>query len=276
MSEDVNGNYGSQAEQPSEPPDWLKRFSQFLETPKKPLPSNIKRLGEELLMQARADLREFRRKYDSKDYPRSIFWLQQSAEKATKGLFVLLGLIHPDDLQRKIGHLTPLAFLQIIESDEFGWIPDFVEWLEGLAVTKGINLSFDVREVRQIIRQNRREIAKLTPTQVDSLIQFAQSFRTQLLPLINIRWKLYRLSATAEHKELIAKGNTKGLGKAVVATLRLYIIALVTFPHWDTTRYPSEGFSPIIYTPELGVVAKATTLASMLVASLRELESYTC
>lgn len=267
------------SKQSGEHSDWFEGFTRFMKAPRMPPSPETKQLGTGLVTQARADLREFRRKYDSKDYPRALFWLQQAAEKAVKGLLVIHGFIHPKDLKGKIGHLTPMAFLQIVESEELGWMPDFVEWVESLTDTKSAALPFDVREARRVIKRDRHDIAKLTPTQVNTLIRLAQSFKTVLLPLIAVRWKLYRLPADdkppkdEKGKELIARGDTKDLGKPMVAMFRLYIISLITFPHWDTTRYPGEGLSPVTYTTELGVVARVTTLASMLAASLRELES---
>lgn len=275
MSEDNNRSRQSETAKSDQPSDWFKEFTRFLEGPKKQVPSQTKQLGTQLLSQARGDLWEFRRKYDSRDYARAIFWLQQAAEKATKGFLLLLGAIGEDDLQRKIGHLTPVAFLQAVESQELNWLPGWLEWLQGVPQLKGVPLAFDVDEVRRTLRKERHSFATLRPDQVDVLIQLSQSFKT-VLPLMTVKWALYQTSwpETKASRKLIAKGDTKEVSKFAITLMRLYIIGLITFPHWDTTRYPGESMSPLSYTVELGVVAKATTLASMLTATLRELDSY--
>ncbi len=115
----------------------------------------------------------------------------------------------------------------------------------------------------------------MKPDQVEVLIQLSQSVKPAL-PLMTVKCVLYQTSwpETKASRKLLAKGNTSEASKFAIALIRLYIIGLVTFPHWDTTRYPEESMSPLNYTIELGVVAKATTLASMLTATLRELDSY--
>lgn len=275
MSEDSNRSAQSEMARSDQHSDWYKEFARFLQGPQKQVSSQAKQLGAELVNQARGDLREFRRKYESRDYGRAIFWLQQATEKTTKGFLLLLGAVGEDDLRRKIGHLTPVAFLQAVESQEFSWLPGWLEWLQSVPQLKGVPLAFDVDGVRRTFRKERRSFATLTPDQVDMLIRLSQSFKTAL-PLMTVKWALYQTSwpETKASRKLIAKGDTKEVSKFAVSLMRLYIVGLVTFPHWDTTRYPGESMSPASYTVELGVVAKATTLASMLAATLRELDSY--
>ena len=100
---------------PGEPSDWFTRLAQFMEKPRRPADSQSLELGESFLGEAKKDLREFRKKYDARDYAHATFWLQQSTEKATKGFMLKFGFLPESAMQSKVGHLTPLAFLEMIE-----------------------------------------------------------------------------------------------------------------------------------------------------------------
>jgi HEPN domain-containing protein len=49
--------------------------------------------------------------YEHEMYAQAIFLFQQSVEKATKGIGLLLGLTRPQDLRREVGHASVMAML---------------------------------------------------------------------------------------------------------------------------------------------------------------------
>jgi len=61
-------------------------------------------LAVKLIDVALSDFEASKTLFERKLYPQAVFMLQQSLEKAIKAALLKLNLIHPDELERKIGH----------------------------------------------------------------------------------------------------------------------------------------------------------------------------
>ncbi len=72
---------------------------------------DVAKLALSLAELARKDLDASSLLYEREKYPQAIFLFQQSVEKATKGVGLLLGLTTSGDLKKEVGHKSVLAVL---------------------------------------------------------------------------------------------------------------------------------------------------------------------
>jgi len=176
---------------------------------------------------ARQDLTASKLLYDAKIFNLACYHFQQSVEKTAKAYYKLLGLLE-DGAIRGTSHDTPELFLKMAE---LPWARGFVELAKNVSETQ---IVIDISKARAIVytEAERANIARLSSAAINQMLDLIpqiEKVSVSFFPLTN--------------KDL------------VMASLRLYLLAAVTFPHERYSRYADQVVKPREYTRKLGIVA---------------------
>lgn len=203
--------------------DILKMTEKFAKPPSQ---GQIRKAQDDLDL-ARQDLTLSKLSYDAKIFNQACYHIQQSVEKATKAYYKLLGILE-DKAIRGTSHDTPELFLKMVE---LPWVQSFVGLAQNMS---GTQVVADTSKAQTVIHSKieRAKIARISTVAINKMLG--------LIPQIE--------KATAPFFPLTNKD-------LVMASLRLYLLASVTFPHEGYSRYADEVVNPREYTPKLGIVA---------------------
>jgi HEPN domain-containing protein len=246
-------------------------------------------VAQKLFNYGKIDLEASNLLYKENIYPLAIYHLQQAIEKITKAYFLESGMIELEELYPKgttnkketVGHLSPKALILAIEKKE---IKSNLEILFRCSNFSKIDSDKEAKKLRSLIRK-RIKVAKISENEINQVVK---TFRTTYkvlkakLPKREMRHKihLFNLSVSSQIKKIkefkdeirdidnvlkyLEKDATKNVERNFVA-LNLYLLSIITFPHFISTRYPKEkrGLSPEDYNKELGIVKAFPQLRNM-------------
>jgi hypothetical protein len=203
--------------------DILKMTEKFAKTPSQ---GQVRKAQEDLDL-ARQDLTLSKLSYNAKIFNSACYHIQQSVEKTAKAYYKLMGILE-DKAIRGTHHDTPELFLKMVE---LPWVQSFAGLAQNIS---GTQVVADTSKAQAVVHSEieRAKIARLSSVAINKMLD--------LIPQIE--------KATAPFFPLTNKD-------LVMASLRLYLLASVTFPHERYSRYADEVVKPREYTPKLGIVA---------------------
>jgi hypothetical protein len=175
---------------------------------------------------SRQDLTASKLLYDAKIFNLACYHTQQSVEKTAKAYYKLLGILE-DEAIRGTSHDTPELFLRMVE---LPWVRSFAGLAKNVSGTQVVT---DTSKAQAVIHTEieRAKIARLSSAVINQMLD--------LIPQIE---KISAPFFPLTNKDL------------VLASLRLYLLAAVTFPHERYSRYADGVVKPREYTRKLGIV----------------------
>jgi HEPN domain-containing protein len=210
---------------------------------------------------AKVDLKSAKILYKKKIFDNSIFFLQQSVEKAIKGYYILYSGASKRKL-KEIRHKDPLLFLELfrnfstkyLKAIKFlkpDWTPSFIDTLDKLMTYKA-----------KFARMNKERIIKL----VKILHQITK-------PTSDIGKGILSIYTRPDVIQSIKPAvNEERLLDDIYARYSLLVLAYLTFPHAISTRYCDELIDPTEYMKGLGIVDAAPDLFKELEKSIKIVE----
>src|SRR4030042_3907358 len=219
-------------------------MSEMIEKVGKPPSQGQVRKAQEDLDLARQDLMLSKLSYDAKIFNLACYHIQQSVEKTTKAYYKLLGILE-DNAIRKTSHDPPELFLRMVE---LPWVQSFARLAENVSGTQAVS---DTSKAQALIDTEieRARIARISSAVINQMLD--------LIPQIE--------KATAPFFPLTNED-------LVMASLRLYLLASVTFPHERYSRYADGVVKPREYTPKLGIVASMKNIWNETEAAISEVQ----
>jgi len=225
------------------------------------------KLAYDLFEVSKEDLKTCKILYIQNIFNFAVYHIQQSIEKLAKAYGLTLGYISRDDL-RKCSHTTPRVFIQMLQDN-------FIGRLMSIFNQFGVDAS-NVSEVRKLFFEKKskeslieleKEVAFFDKRKIMMWIDTGKNIREKL------KKKQREIDETLEKLEKIAKNmsqitqDEKDQIISVCQSVRnrfkvdfisnfimLYILSVITFPHFSSTRYPDGKIKPSHYKPGLGVV----------------------
>lgn len=207
---------------------------------------------------SRQDIQATRLLYERQVFPLSVYHLQQAIEKATKAYALAFFAISKEDLI-KIGHKSPMAFIRMLKKS---WVNKFIVVLKMFYPDAKTNVS----EAEKIInlKKTQKELVKLPESVIQNFLDLNEKIRDALTSdktqnQINSQIEILLRSL----KGLLPGVNTEEIMKSLRTNFSfdiacsfggLYILSVVTYPHWEFTRYPDKEIKPSDYSLDLGVV----------------------
>lgn len=224
--------------------DLLEDISKLTKKFSKPPSQSQIREAQGFLDLARQDLTSSKLNYDARIFNLACYHMQQSVEKTAKAYYKLLGILEGKAI-RKTGHDTPELFLRMVE---LPWAKRFAEFAKEASGTQVVTDT----SIAQLVIDNevkKAEIARLSPAGINQMLGLIPQIEKVLVPFFPVT-----------NKDL------------VMASLRLYLLASVTFPHERYSRYPDGVVKPKEYTPELGIVASIANVWSETETAISEVQ----
>jgi hypothetical protein len=205
--------------------DFLEAIEKLDEQLKKGPTKEQQTDSKALLKLARQDLKSSQLDYESQIYNNAAYHLQQAVEKAAKSYFTLIGVLDAKTI-RGTGHDSPKLFLRMLEQP---WAKLFAGLIS--ASFPSINLMADTSEAQKVVDKGKEEMARIPSEHILTILSLPPKLEKALEPIF------------------------EGLNRDfITAYLRLYILACITFPHEEFSRYADKEVKPSEYTPDLGIV----------------------
>lgn len=225
-------------------------------------------LAYEFLVKARADFIDSTVLYENKRYEGTIQHLQQSVEKAIKSFLLACGIISKKKL-KKISHKSPLGFIEFMKDNGlnliFKGLP-IKNTLSPLECKDKINESLKIDWRKMKYHEMMTHLYLCNDEVIRSIIGKNKSLDPK-----NIEELKKRLKEEFKVKEEITNDSVwkfaKGLGK-------LFILAYITFPHFETTRYPGLEIKPSEYNKNSAIVKAFPYIKVEVDSMLSSLEEF--
>lgn len=225
---------------------------------------------------SRQDIQTTRLLYERQVFPLSVYHLQQAIEKATKAYALAFFAISKEDLI-SIGHKSPMAFIRMLKKS---WVNKFIVVLKMFYPDAKTNVS----EAEKIInlKKTQKELAKLPESVIQNFLDLDEKIRDALTSdktqnQINSQIEILLRSL----KGLLPGVNTEEIMKSFRTNFSfdiacsfggLYILSVVTYPHWEFTRYPDKEIKPSDYSSDLGIVQCVDGILAQVENTIQVLE----
>jgi HEPN domain-containing protein len=153
-------------------------------------------------------------------FPEALFYLQQSAEKAMKYLALRAELIPENKITSYIGHDIKKFFINVAKDFVYKFrMEEFSKYKEA-EMHKSIN-----------------KLTKIIESQDDDFIEFLNFIDSKKVAKAIEGCKLKK---TIENRNKLVDfmKNKSDSFESILAFIRLFLIALMTFDHYENSRYP--------------------------------------
>lgn len=238
------------------------------------------KLAEDLLSTARQDLEASRNLLDKEIYNQSVFHLQQAVEKTTKALGLSLFLFDDSDFKGKngIGHITPLAFIKMLERK---WVNPYLKIIQSIYPSLKIP---DTTHFKKLVRKDKAELARLDDVQLEKILQTGRKIK-RAIKSKKINQKIYTkmdelfkelYPLLESHPELsdVPKRFRHYLSLDLFENfIDLYLLSIITYPHFDYTRYPDLEIKPNEY-EDLGITIVSPKIFGLVESSINQITRY--
>ncbi|MEM3908054.1 MAG: HEPN domain-containing protein, partial [Nitrososphaerota archaeon] len=201
-------------------------------------------LAMEFLKCAKEDIEATKLLYEERLIPLSVYHLQQAVEKTTKAYALALSIVTIREL-REIEHKSPLVFIKLLKKR---WVVSYINLLKILYPQ--MIKDFDIDEVEKIIRNKQKELAEIPKNVTISYLTSIKEMRNDL-PKIYLQVKKF-----VDLLKPLTNDQTENLKRALEATfssgtvtsfISLYLLSVITYPHYIFTRYPDGEIKPSDY-----------------------------
>jgi len=217
----------------------------------------VQKLGFDFLVEAERDAASCKALYSKKLYPHAVYHFQQAVEKATKGYMLGFNLLSIQELRT---HDTPELFMDAL-FEKTG----IESWAKQLG-DKGLETK--ISNARQAMSRpdKRQEIARtmydnimadlsLIPAHVNKGKAMSESLIEQVSPIVGMEFP------------------PPPIFQAMSALVVLFILAAISFPHVEYTRYPDKEIVPSDYEASLGIVRAIPRMIKCLKPEIQRLKA---
>ncbi|MBS3087302.1 HEPN domain-containing protein [Candidatus Pacearchaeota archaeon] len=227
-------------------------------------------IGKKWLIIAKDDSQISRLLYKNKHYAGAAYHLQQAFEKLTKGYYILTGKKTPEEAR---DHQFVLNALKGEIKGDF--VKDFVK-LSGFLNNREFSL-VPVENLLQNIEKSEDDLRKISRGEINKILEFILINENNILSkeiIKKVESKLKEKRRRGWIKQLLIKFTKSRIrdsdlelalspeaisNQAYFMTLsvRLHLLSLLTFLHFNTPRYPYDKKSEVNffdYTTRLGIV----------------------
>jgi len=253
-----------------------QEISAALTSPSEKQKSDSMELARGFLECSKQDIQATRLLYERRIFPLSVYHLQQAIEKATKAYALAFFVISKEDLT-EIGHKSPMAFIKMLKKR---WVGKFIVVLKMLYPDAKTNVS-EAEKVMKL-KKTQKELAKLPESVIQNFLDLNEKIRVALTSdktqnQINSQIEILLHSLEG----LLPDMNTKEIMKSLRTNFSfdiacffggLFILSVVTYPHWEFTRYPDKEIKPSDYSSGLGVVQCVDGILTQVENAIQALE----
>lgn len=220
-----------------------QEFQKMLQNQNTEKQKENRNLAIEFLKCAKDDIKATKLLYENKVFPLSVYHLQQAVEKITKAYALVLSIISKEELM-EIKHKSPLVFIKLLEKS---WAIKYINLIKMLNPW----IKTNVDDVEKIINEKQDELAKMPKTVIRSFLTSIEKTRAilqgQIRPQINILLGLLKPLLNEQTENLKKTFNEVFRSSMITSFIGLYLLSVITYPHFAFTRYPDGEIKPSDY-----------------------------
>jgi len=250
-----------------------------------------------LLEIAKQDLKASKCLLSKKLYPQSIFYLEQSIEKAVKSLGIWSGNVTEEEIKDRIRHKTPKVFTFILKRGIEKVKKTLKEFEEKFPEIKETSLWKKLQNQAKSMEKDIKNIQDKWPPieEKGKDLSFSKEKLGEIINHINsskISGWILGLEGIKTVKELyqvlkkdvgkvapLTKSDIEKLKKSYELTLKvlfctkaLFYLSAILSPHVSSSRYPEKMHNPLkVYTKEMPLVQKLKPLMKIAEKNLEYL-----
>ncbi|MEM0328696.1 MAG: HEPN domain-containing protein [Thermoproteota archaeon] len=218
---------------------------------------------------AKDDIAATKLLYENQVFSLSVYHLQQAVEKTTKAYGLILSIISKEELM-EIKHKSPLVFIKLLEKS---WVTKYI----GIIKMLNPEIKTNIDDVEKIINEKQDELAKMPKTVIRSFLTSIQKMKvilqTQIHPWIVISLDLLKPLLCGQTEKLKKSIDEVFRSGVITSFIGLYLLSVITYPHYIFTRYPDGEIKPSdYYSSRLEIVECITDILSEVEACINALE----
>ena len=215
-----------------------------------------RKLGLDFLDEAERDIQSCRALYSKKIYPHAAYHFQQAVEKATKAYVLGFGFLSRQEIKT---HDTPKLFLRaLFEKTGIKSLADQLGDEHFRTLIGNAYAAIDDDEQRQAIARTSYENIRTHLTQINGYRVVAE----------RVSGSFVQETSTIIGAEL---PPLPPLFQAMSAMVTLFVLAAISFPHVEYTRYPDREITPPEYKISLGIVRAIPKMTKLLQAEIQQM-----
>ncbi len=254
----------------------LSEYMQFL-TDNGPANQTTKEFGLELLECAKRDLTASKLLF-STDKPNSIYHLEQSVEKTAKAYGLAMNIVKINELGGKkgISHVAPRIFVRLLKKKIS---VSFTQLMKSFALES--NIDPDVKTFEKLIENKPAKIAKMSGDEIKQLLELNKKIGIKLDEKKQEAIKKVLEFLSQLPRKYTKQYNNQKISQKVEQTLSnissflcIFILSVITYPHFAYTRYPGGKIEPKDYTETNGIVKMHNEICDALEKSMKDLEIF--
>ena len=213
--------------------------------------------AREYLIIAREDLKLSRHLLDESWFASAVYYMQQAVEKTATSFALAIGVITHDSLPKR--HMTPDRILRALKEEAGRDLIALARTITGNAYEKHLaSANHLVNSKPDVIRQWSGETISAL---LDLLDKFERSATDESLvaPMEAAVKRIFHDCLPGWGPEIEERLDPTPFVGALVGT-STHVLGAITFPHENSTRYPSYSLRPHNYTADLPIVTALARL----------------
>ncbi len=250
----------------------------------------------ELLFCAKQDYEAARTLLGQRIFSLAVFHVQQAVEKLTKAYALNMGVLREEELYRKrgkdgqvVGHITPRTFVILLRRKG---VRDGVNLVLGAFQRDKVSVEERLEKFEKLINKSE-QLLRITKKEIKSLIEEHKAICANLerFDMRKYRNRLHRFRLSIKSglrdaqlssgqidevcRQLFYWKIRRSLRLSLLDVLivsHLYVLSIITFPHFACSRYPDGKLKPIEYAEGLGIVDSLGTILSSIGEVITKLE----
>jgi len=226
-------------------------------------------LALDFLQDAKTDFKASKSLYSDANFGPSVFYLQQSAEKACKSFGLVTGTLELNDARKKIKHRSPLVFINMLREpiiDEM--VPIFRKF--GLKEERK-----NIASLEKLVSSNSSELTLLEDEQLKKLLSIVDKVREEVVPLCLPELNRIRKTFVKYLPEYENEIMNFKWGDYIILTTTLYIVGVISFSHEQSSRYSdTQPIKAKNYTRDIPIVKALPKMQNGMENALESLEQY--
>jgi len=223
---------------------------------------------------ARLDMESAKTLYEKHLYATAVYHLQQSVEKISKAYGITFFFFDEKDLKEpSIGHKTPRAFIKGVETPE---IQGYIKIMQALHP----ELKADTKELKKVVDSGQYDIAILSKEAILSVLGTIDRLETAFKEkgteeIMNTAFEFLSEFVHSLKKEGKKKRVKDTLDvDFLISFISLYLLSVVTYPHFAYTRYPDGKLKPGDYKEGMGIVDTTPEILKYVQRTIEYFERY--
>ena len=216
---------------------------------------------------AKVDIEASKVLFEKRIYSRSVYSLQQCVEKACKAFGYALGIIKK---QKTIGHISPNVFIEMLEDQSSlnFFLPLLEKYTQENQITK-------IQKAKEAILTKKAELSRINEDSLNAFLTLIESMKEDGDGSQKMLVELNKFKNTLSNFFPQISINIEVIMGLLFFTTALYVLAVITFPHWMGSRYSdTNDIKPKDYSENMPLVKYLPRMQGLTESAIESLEKY--